>query len=249
MLDSVAPRARTGRRAAAPPTHSQRLREKLLLLAGPVRAANRSLWTHPRLGDLMPEYLYLLHCSARASVPLMETARTRAAHLAASDPVAAALADYLTVHIPEERDHDRWLLEDLAALGGSPSTVAARVPPPAVAALAGSQYYWVLHHHPVALLGYIAILEGFPLPARELERAIARTALPRAAFRTLLEHSDLDRAHRDGLFAMLDRLPLTDESATVITVSALTTLDLTTRLVEGLVAAFGPSARRRGLRE
>ena len=38
----------------------------------------------------------------------------------------------------------------------------ARPPAPAVAALVGAQYYWVLHHHPVALLGYIGLLEGYP---------------------------------------------------------------------------------------
>ena len=36
------------------------------------------------------------------------------------------------------------------------------MPPPSVAGLVGSQYYWILHHHPVAFLGYVALMEGYP---------------------------------------------------------------------------------------
>ena len=30
------------------------------------------------------------------------------------------------------------------------------------AALVGAQYYWIRHVHPVALLGYVMLLEGYP---------------------------------------------------------------------------------------
>lgn len=222
------------------PSHSARLRQKLELLMAPARAASGALWTHPKFRDLFAEYLFVLHCSTRASVPLMEVARDRAERTARADPVARALADYLTAHLPEERDHDQWLLEDLELLGVPRAAVVARVPPPTVAALVGSQYYWALHYHPVALLGYIAVLEGYPLSAGQLDRVIERTGLPRAAFRTLFEHSDLDQEHRDELYRVLDRLALTDEHSAVIGVSAFTTLHLLTCLLEEILEADGP---------
>jgi hypothetical protein len=66
---------------------------------------------------------------------------------------------YLERHIEEERHHDEWTLDDLAAVGIEPAQTLAIRPTANVAALVGAQYYWILHHHPVALLGYMATLE------------------------------------------------------------------------------------------
>ncbi|HEX9488510.1 MAG TPA: iron-containing redox enzyme family protein [Gemmatimonadales bacterium] len=230
------------------PSNSERLRQKLDLLTTPARAASRALWTHPRFSELFPEYLFALHCSTRASVPLMQAARARAARTARVDPAAARLALYLTAHIPEERNHDQWLLDDLETLGVPRSEVLERVPPPSVAALVGSQYYWVLHHHPVALLGYIAVLEGYPPSAAEVERVIARTELPRSAFRTLLEHADLDRTHRDRFFRTLDRLPLTHEQSALVVVSGFWTLHLMIELLEDILEEYSPAPARHASR-
>ncbi len=236
------------------PNNNARLRQKLDLLTTPASRASRALWNHARFSELFPEYLFALHCSTRASVPLMETARERAVRLAPHDPAAARLAVYLTAHIPEERNHDQWLLDDLETLGVPRSEVLQRVPPPSVAALVGSQYYWVLHHHPVALLGYIAVLEGYPPSAAELEHVITRTGLPRAAFRTLLEHSDLDQAHRDEFYRTLDQVPLSDEQSALLVVSGFWTLHLMIQLLEDILEEYRPqparhtSVRRRGVR-
>ena len=178
----------------------------------------------------------------------MQAARARAARTARVDPAAARLALYLTAHIPEERNHDQWLLDDLETLGVPRSEVLQRVPPPSVAALVGSQYYWVLHHHPVALLGYIAVLEGYPPSAAEVERVIARTELPRSAFRTLLEHADLDRTHRDRFFRTLDRLPLTHEQSALVVVSGFWTLHLMIELLEDILEEYSPAPARHASR-
>jgi len=87
---------------------------------------------------------------------------------------------------------------------------------PAVAALVGAQYYWVLHHHPVALLGYIGLLEGFPPSPGMIEDLRARTGYPADAFRTLVAHAELDPRHGDELFELVDTLPLTPEQSAVV---------------------------------
>jgi hypothetical protein len=156
----------------------------------------------------------------------MEAARARAAELAPTDAVAAGVARYLARHIREERHHDDWLLADLVALGVTRESVMARMPSPTVAALVGAQYYWIWHYHPVAVLGYIAVLEGTPPDAEHVETIIARTGLPRTAFRTILTHADLDPHHRDGLDRALDALPLSDDQAGTVAVSAFTTIRL-----------------------
>ena len=156
----------------------------------------------------------------------MEAARGRAASLGAKEPLAAALAEYLGQHVNEERHHDDWLLDDLEELGISRETIWARMPSPTVASLVGAQYYWIHHHHPVAVLGYIAVLEGNPPIESDIAEVIERTGLPERAFRTFIKHARLDPHHRDDLDAALDALPLTEEHETLIATSALETQHL-----------------------
>ena len=66
--------------------------------------------------------------------------------------------------------------------GLSPRRDLKRIPPPSAAALAGAQYYWIRHVHPVAILGFIAVLEGTPPDVEFFENLADRIGLPRQAF-------------------------------------------------------------------
>jgi hypothetical protein len=220
------------------PAPSEQLRRKIGLVLTPLVDVSERLATHPRLPELYPEYLRTSHGIIRASVPLMQEARERALTLS-GDPVAAPLADYLEHHVEEELDHDEWLLGDLELLGVDRAAVLARPPSPGVAGLVGAQYYWVLHYHPVALLGYIAVLEGYPPSLELIDGMERRTGYDRRAFRTLIAHSELDPGHSDELFELVDRLPLKREQAGVIGLSAITTVERLTSVFEELAADFG----------
>jgi hypothetical protein len=223
-------------------SESEGLRRKIELVLPALVDASRRLMTHPRIAKLYPEYLFTTHCVIRASVPLMEIARDRAAQLAETDQVARGLASYLEKHIPEEHEHDAWLLDDLAALGHDSSAMLARPPTPTVAAAVGAQYYWVLHYHPVAVLGYVAVLEGYPPSPEMVEELERRTGFPRAAFHTLAAHAELDPGHRDEMDAALDELPLTPEQTTVLGLSAMTTVRLLAQAIDE-VGEARPSKR------
>jgi Iron-containing redox enzyme len=151
-------------------------------------------------------------------VPLTEAALARARDLG-DEPLAA----YLEEHVHEELGHDETLLGDLKLVGLSREAVLERMPPPSVAALVGSQYYWILHHHPVAFLGYIALMEGYPPTTELIDVLIERTGYPREAFATYLEHAELDPGHRDHLDQTLDALPLEPQDEQIIGVSAIAT--------------------------
>lgn len=217
--------------ATAPRRHSERVRNRIGLATRPLLDIYRRLKVHPRLDVLYPEYLVRTHMIIRASVPLMQVALEQARALP-DDPVAIPLAAYLDAHIGEEAAHDEWVLDDLAELGLDRSFVLAQMPPPAVAAMVGAQYYWVAHHHPVALLGYIVVLEGYPARSEDIEEMIERSGLPSAAFQTWAKHADLDPNHNRDLDDLLDSLPLTTDEASCICVSGMTT-------VRFAVAAFG----------
>jgi heme oxygenase-like protein len=211
------------------------MRDKIALAIPPYTAACTALVHDPRLRELWPEYLVVQHQIIRATVPLTERALEQTRALPEDDLLAAPLAEYLVEHVDEERGHDETLLDDLAVLGVAREDVLARMPSPAVAALVGSQYYWLLHHHPVAFLGFVGVMEGYPPPAELVELLIERTGYPRGAFGTFAEHGELDPGHRDHLDRTLDELPLTPEHEAAIGVSALATLPLATRVLEELL--------------
>jgi hypothetical protein len=215
------------------------LRRKIALLLPRLVAAGDRLLAHPRVRELYPEYLFTSHCIIRSSVPLMEAARARAAALAPDDPISAALVTYFEEHIPEELDHDEWLLGDLELLGRERDAVLARPPSPTVASLVGAQYYWIFHHHPVGLLGYIALFEGYPPSVEMIDRLVENTGYDRAAFRTMLAHAELDPGHRDELDRLLDSLTLTDEQSAVVGLSAMWSTHLFTRALDEVVSEYG----------
>ncbi|MFJ4961304.1 iron-containing redox enzyme family protein [Streptomyces sp. NPDC088729] len=228
---------------------SARLRVKLRLLEPEFRGATSHMWRSEGLLPRYRTYLCAMHTIVRASVPLMELALERARLSASSgDPLAAPLAAYLEEHIREEEGHDAWLLEDLRAAGGDPRDALDAMPSPLIASLVGSQYYWIEHHHPVALLGYIAVLEGYA-PAPGLTDRIARlTGLTAAALRTVREHAVLDTGHLDALYALLDELAPARDREAAVAVSALHSLDALTRLFVRLGrSAPAPPPRGAGL--
>lgn len=76
---------------------------------------------------------------------------------------------YFTRHLTEETGHLAMVEQDLASLG-----VAKILNFPVAAQLAGAQYYYIAHETPALLLGYMAALEGNPVPlvmVDELEAA------------------------------------------------------------------------------
>lgn len=223
-------------------SHSRRLRQKIELVAPGMHRSIHAFWTHPRMPEIFPDFLYNTYCVGRATVPLLESAFTAASARREVDPVAACVADYCEQHIPEERDHDESVLDDLTILGVSRESVARRIPSPTMAALVGAQHYWILTVHPVALLGYLEVLEGEPPVAEFLEEVIQRTGLPRAAFRTYFQHADVDRKHRDDLHEALDSMPLSKEHANILAISAFQTVELVRRIFEELVGAHAKGA-------
>ncbi len=202
--------------AAGPGTPGSRLAAKIDLAYPALAQASQRLWASPQVAELYPRYLVTMHGVVRSATPLMDAALEQARRLAPDDPVAAALVPYLVHHAPEEAGHERWILEDLRALGADPDEPARRVPPASVATLVGAQYYWLRHHHPVALLGHMAVIEGHPPQPGFAGRLRRATDLPADAFRTIARHEQLDTSHARELVEVIDSLPLCAEHETMM---------------------------------
>lgn len=210
---------------------STNLRIKLELVREALFRHRALARTSHRARERYKDYLFVLHSVVRSSVPLMEAAEGRCAGLRRSG-LMDALRTYFHAHAREERDHDRWLLEDLELVGVPRREVLSRKPLQGVAELVGSQYYWIHHFHPVCLLGYIAVLEGYPPDYADLVRLRAETAYPKSAFRTLTEHSSLDKHHIEDFWEMYDSLPLDKRQEEWITLNGIYTLSKWKEIVE-----------------
>jgi hypothetical protein len=203
-----------------------------------VAARSRVMGEHTNPRAMYKTLLEFLYSEIRASVPLLIAAEQKAIELAArGDAVAAALIDWLRRHIIDEADHDMWLLGDYSRIGGDAAKLAAQPGSPSVGAMVGSVYYWTLHAHPVAVLGYAAVLEGTPPTATFVDRLVRHTGFPTDAFHTLREHSEIDAEHRAELFALLDNLPLTARHEAIVGMTALQTADLLVAIGDELLDA------------
>lgn len=136
-----------------------------------------------------------------ASVPLMRAAASLSHN---------SLKEYYERHSLEEKDHDKWVLDDLEAIGVTRQECLMIKPSQVIAELVGSQYYWIYHWDPSYLLGYIGVIEGNPPQKSGLDKMKELTGFPDEAFRTLYKHSDLDVKHKQDLNDVLDSLPLSD---------------------------------------
>ena len=147
------------------------------------------------LGDprIMRVNLLFMYQLIVASEKLMEVA------LETSNDVV--LGNYLTHHMSEEQDHAQWLCDDLASADiVADSELHFR----AAMELAGMQYYLIYHVNPAALLGYMAVLEGFPFDLEQLK--VLETIHGERLLRCLRYHAENDRNHKVELFKVIDQL-------------------------------------------
>jgi len=125
---------------------------------------------------------------------------------------SSKLHKYMLSHKEEEHGHAEWLAEDLLSAGVDVRRVGLL---DSAVSLVGTQYYLIHHVSPVCLLGYMAVLEGFPFPVSacdELEKIYGKPLL-----RCLRYHAENDPEHRKELFKVIDEIndPLIFDNAVI----------------------------------
>lgn len=113
------------------------------------------------------------------------------------------LKAYLEAHLDEEREHEKWLSEDLLSAGVDVKTAPLLR---TAVEMAGSQYYLIKHVNPACLLGYMLVLEGFPMPMSmvdELESLYGKGLL-----RTVRYHAHHDVNHSKDIMNIMNEYPL-----------------------------------------
>ena len=155
---------------------------------------------------LIPNLIFVYHTIV-ASENLLRVAIAQT-----SEP---ALKQYFEKHLEEERDHAQWLAEDLQCV----NVEAAKTEVPLLAVqMAGSVYYLIFHAHPAALLGYMRVLESWPMDKAKL--AERGKPYPKGLLRTVNHHIEHDPDHLKDLLAMIEAVP--EHAKLVNNVSAMT---------------------------
>lgn len=110
--------------------------------------------------------------------------------------------EFLRYKLDDERDHDQWLRDDLHAVGIEVKAVPNNV---LAAEIVGNMFYMIRYVNPLALLGYMAVLEGTPVPldvVMQLENVHGVEVC-----RTLRYHAVHDVEHAFDLFQIVDIVP------------------------------------------
>ena len=148
-------------------------------------------------------YLTMMYQIIVASENLME--------LISNKPVRASFKNYIYHHKIEETGHAEMLAEDLRRHGVDINII----PPYRLAAeLAGSQYYYIAHQSPYALLGYMMVMEGFPMPVQDVEEL--EVIYGKSLTRTLMLHAHADLQHREVLFTLIDTLTYNEQHIVIM---------------------------------
>lgn len=118
--------------------------------------------------------------------------------LAASMTRDERYQDGLVAYMNEERGHEKWILDDIRAMGGDAGAIArgkARIPCQVMVAYC---YYAIQWISPYAILGMVHVLEGLSVVlAHQVAAAVQRSLATdgKAGFSYLNSHGGLDVEH------------------------------------------------------
>ena len=118
--------------------------------------------------------------------------------LAASRTTDARYQDALVEYMKEERGHEKWILDDIRAVGGNAEAARDGAPGAACQIMVGYAYYAIEHISPYAFLGSVHVLEGMSmLLADRLANALVASlgVSGDKGFSYLRSHGSIDVEH------------------------------------------------------
>jgi pyrroloquinoline quinone (PQQ) biosynthesis protein C len=118
--------------------------------------------------------------------------------LAASRTSDERYQDALIEYMEEERGHEKWILDDIRALGGDPDGVRDGQGGPACRIMVGYAYYAIEHISPYSFLGSTHVLEGMSVLLADKVADAMKASLGLendTGFTYLRTHGSLDTEH------------------------------------------------------
>lgn len=126
-----------------------------------------------------------------------------------------ALLDYME----EERGHEKWILDDIRALGGDAEAVASGRPGQACHVMVSYAWYAIEHISPYAMLGMVHVLEGLSVLLADKVAGAVQGALGIDAakgFSYLSTHGALDIEHTEMFKGLVNSFEDEERRQTII---------------------------------
>jgi pyrroloquinoline quinone (PQQ) biosynthesis protein C len=117
---------------------------------------------------------------------------------AAARTTDEAYQDALVEYMEEERGHEKWILDDIAAMGGDAAAVRNGAPGTACRVMVGYTYYAIEWLSPYAMLGSVHVLEGMSTVLADKAADAIQSSLAhrgKDGFSYLRSHGALDVKH------------------------------------------------------
>jgi len=119
--------------------------------------------------------------------------------LASSRTTDERYQDALVEYMEEERGHEKWILDDIRAMGGDADAVRRGEPGPACRVMVAFAYHAIEHVSPYAMLGSVHVLEGMSVLLADQLAATLRQSFAMegggGGFSYLTSHGSLDKEH------------------------------------------------------
>jgi len=127
--------------------------------------------------------------------------------LAASRTPDQRYQDALVEYMEEERGHEKWILNDIRAVGGDADRVRDGQGGPACRIMVAYAYYAIEHISPYAFLGSVHVLEGISVLLADQVADAMKASLgleSDTGFTYLRTHGSLDTEHVDFFRTLVD---------------------------------------------
>ena len=183
--------------------------ERDALLATPL--IGRAMAGRIELGDyagfLVQAYHHVKH-----TVPLLMAVGSRLPE--DKEWLREAVAEY----IEEERGHQEWILNDIAACGFDRDAARAQAPHPATELMVAYAYDMVQRVNPLGFFGMVLVLEGTSIAVADRAAGIIQNTLelPPKAFSYLRSHGALDVDHVQFFERLMDRIEAPHEQQVIV---------------------------------
>jgi long-chain acyl-CoA synthetase len=129
--------------------------------------------------------------------------------------------DAIAEYIDEEKGHEEWILNDIAAAGGDKEAARAATPRLETDMLVAYNYDYIARKNPVGFLGMVFMLESTSIDiatagAKSLQSGLG---LPASAFTYLSSHGSLDLEHMKFFERLVNKVDDPADRAAIIEVA------------------------------
>jgi long-subunit acyl-CoA synthetase (AMP-forming) len=187
-------------------------------------SARRELYTVPQLvdglkGDINRE-TYIAYLT-EAYHHVRHTVRFLMAMGARLPDDKKWLHDAISEYIEEEKGHEEWILNDIAAAGADKEKARAATPNLETQVLVAYNYDYIARKNPVGFLGMVFMLESTStqIANNGADAVRERLGLPKSAFTYLYSHGALDIEHMKFFEKTVNRVTEPADQAAIIEVA------------------------------